>query len=139
MKRHPTLKPLSREHHLFLMLCRDARWLAAGDPRAPTEAVFIEGVEGILPLLWRHFEQEEGQLWPACRAWLDESISFDRLQAEHDEIRRQLPTALAARDVAGMVVLLELLHDHIRTEERVLFEVIQARVPAGVLNSFSFG
>lgn len=138
MKRYPTLQPLSRDHHWLLMVCRDGRWWAAGDRRGPTEAELVERVEEILPLLWRHLELEERVLWPACRPFLDESIGLAALEAEHEELRRRLPEAVAAQDGAGLVAVLKMLHDHIRTEERVLFEAIQGCVPNEVLDSFSF-
>lgn len=116
MKRHPSLEPFSRDHNTGLIL---ARQLGIAAAVAPAVAAFVAA--------WRdelkdHFDEEERLLGPLCRP--EEQI---RLKEEHDRIR-----ALAALgekealDEAGSRGLGQLLDEHIRWEERVLFPSIEA-------------
>lgn len=111
MKRHPFLKPLSREHHHALVLARRA---TRGDlTAADVRRAFYEE-------LALHFAFEEEQLLPALRA-AGAADLVHRAEREHDQIR----AAIAAEDV---VTFGRLLTEHVRFEERELFPAFEAQL-----------
>lgn len=129
LKRHPALRPLSREHMSGLIQARNLQRAADGDAHERRTAV------GGFARVWLaeirgHFDDEERLLLPLT----DRAELRDRLLAEHGALR-----ALAERcvkeadptvsDAATMRHLGRLLHDHIRWEERVFFEAIQQERP----------
>ena len=133
MKRHPSLIPLSHEHHDALVL---AQGLILGRSRAkrsswPTDRsqqalLVLEFYETVLR---RHFEAEEATLFPVAVERLDEGPALVRqLLADHEEIRthiRALKRTSATDLDTRLPALGKLLEAHIRTEERVLFERLQ--------------
>jgi iron-sulfur cluster repair protein YtfE (RIC family) len=132
VKRHPALVPLSRQHHdglaLGVFIERDLRGEA--DP-AVAERLRKQALD-----LWElelrgHFEVEERVLFPAVRDAIQAPRVVDELIREHAEMR----TDFLALERAGTKHLPERLRAlrkrlvrHIRTEERVLFEAVQASV-----------
>ena len=132
MKRHPALVPLSRQHHDGLALgVMIERGLRDGADRADT-AQFERLREQALDL-WQlelrgHFDVEEQIVFPAARQAGEPGL-VDTLIAEHEEIRKQF-TDLEQAPIseAGPVLgrLRTALVRHIRTEERVLFQAMQA-------------
>ena len=144
MKRHPALVPLSDDHHHELVQAR--RLLRAADApagerleagRAYAEAFFTDTVE--------HFRREEDVVFPlyAAHAGTDDPLLTQTLR-EHMELHG-LAHALRAEVSAGAVSaetlqrLGTLLHDHVRLEERELFEAIQRVVPAAELDALVSG
>lgn len=130
IKRHPALQPLSREHMSGLVQARNLRQAAdstAADRRG-TLARFIAVWDGEIS---HHFEDEErmlaGLLCPA---------SLTRLISEHRQIQLLVEQAIAqtetdSPDPSLLQQLGDLLHDHIRWEEREAFnEAEQAATPA---------
>ena len=125
MKRHPALVPLSHDHHHTLVRARELRRAAAADDAARREASerFLRhfGLHVV-----RHFREEEELVFPLLPL---QPAELDRVLAEHQRIR-----ALAARlrrgpDPETVAELAALLEEHIRLEERVVFELVQERVP----------
>ena len=130
MKRHPALVPLSRQHHDGLALgvfieraLRPPADPAAGE-RLRRQALDLWELE-----LSGHFKVEERILFPAARDAIETPAVVDRLLREHDELRidfaaleRAGPEQLTER----LLTLRERLVRHIRQEERVLFEAVQA-------------
>jgi iron-sulfur cluster repair protein YtfE (RIC family) len=135
IRRDAALVPLSHDHQRGLALClRLSRWKpGAGNPlEAWTAEVTREIDEALLP----HFALEEEVLIPAIERWMgdrrdvlaDVREDHRRMRALFERIRAggsDLPEALGA--------LAAILEPHIRSEERVLFPLIQERVPADVL------
>lgn len=133
LKRHPSLQDLSRDHQLFLLHARNLRWGVGGDPRAPSLAEALRGFvrfwqqEGIL-----HVREEEEVLLPAYaqRVVLDGDEVTERVLADHAWLyaaAADLPTCLhddAHRDLPAQVA--QRVQDHVRFEERVWFERVQA-------------
>lgn len=123
MKRHAALQHLSREHHSALKLARQARFgCDAGLDQAIAHAarsireVFAEELEP-------HFRDEEADLLPAlAKAGAGELV--ERTLAEHAELR-DLNRRLAEPDIETMARFATLLSDHVRFEERELFETAQ--------------
>lgn len=130
LKRAPALVPLSQDHHHSLVQSLRLREAAAGEPsKAPAVArAFLEH--------WRsamrgHFADEEEVLFPRAERVDPESVA--RLWAEHAELaslaerlERAVGIGADARDL--MAEIGWLVHDHVRFEERVLFEAVQARL-----------
>ena len=136
-KRHPSLIPLSHDHHLGLLL---AFRLCHGLPhtRKPSDSLQEQTADTLRFFhdnLVTHFRAEEEILFPAIRTHLPQAATMlDTLVAEHAEMRAQVAQfAQAQRDEAVLKPLLqtfgETLERHIRCEERELFPLYQAHVP----------
>lgn len=123
MKRHAALQQLSREHHPALKLARLARFAAdSGHALAIAEAA--EKIVAAFPEeLEPHFQCEENGLLPALAA-VGASELVARTLAEHAELR-DLNRRLAEPDSDLLARFATLLHDHVRFEERELFETAQ--------------
>jgi hypothetical protein len=129
LKRDPALVDLSRDHHHALvqaLALRRAREAAA--PAAPVAAAFLGFVASDLD---GHFADEEAELLPTADAVAPEESA--RVREEHAQIRegiQRLRDASAghAETRALLGDLGDLLHDHVRYEERTLFECLQERL-----------
>jgi hemerythrin-like domain-containing protein len=134
LKRHDGLVPLSRDHHFALIYALSLR-RAAGAPLgagrgavATAESFFSfydEDLQG-------HMADEEEVLLPLATEASPEEAS--RLVAEHEEIREGAALLRQALEEGSdpretMQRVGDLLHDHVRFEERVLFETVQSRLP----------
>ncbi len=139
MKRHPALVPLSDDHHHELVQAR--RLLRAADGGADdrlgagsayVESFFTDTVE--------HFRREEEELFPIYLRHDGADVALvERILREHMELHglaRALRAEVAADDVRDQTLrdLGTLLHDHVRLEERELFESIQRLVPGKELD-----
>jgi iron-sulfur cluster repair protein YtfE (RIC family) len=137
VKRHPVLVPLSEEHHHELAQAR--RLLRAAEARpeerlaaasAYIDAFFTETVE--------HFRREEEILFPLYLRYAGSTPVLEQILREHMQLHG-LVRALRAEAAAGDIppetlrTVGELLHDHVRVEERKLFEEIERIVPAAEL------
>jgi len=123
MKRHAALQQLSREHHHALKLSRLARFASdSGHALAIAEAA-EKIIESFPEVLERHFKTEEKDLLPAL-AGAGASALVDRTQAEHAELR-DLNRRLSKPDSELLARFATLLHDHVRFEEREVFETAQ--------------
>lgn len=129
MKRHPALVPLSHDHHHTLVRARELREAASGEEPARREAAarFLRhfGLDVV-----RHFREEEELVFPLLPLQPPE---LDRVLVQHQRIR-----ALAGRlrgEPEGRLLeeLGTLLEEHIRLEERFVFELVQERVPEAEL------
>ncbi|MYB54202.1 MAG: hypothetical protein F4X77_18690 [Acidobacteriia bacterium] len=132
MKRHPALVPLSRQHHdglaLGVMIERGLRDGGGLPDTAQLERLREQALD-----LWQlefrgHFEVEEQIVFPAARQ-AGEPRLVDTLIAEHEAIRllfEALERAPASEAAPLLDELRTALVRHIRTEERVLFQAMQA-------------
>jgi hemerythrin-like domain-containing protein len=133
MKRHAALVPLSHDHHHALV---EARRLARG--AAEDEVDRIDAAERFLAFYAAetiaHFREEEERLFPLV---VDQDDTANepllRTLLEHQRIHalvQRLTEGVAARsaDAAVMRELGDLLHAHIRLEERELFPLIETTV-----------
>lgn len=123
MKRHANLLQLSREHHTALKLARLARFASdAGNPEAIAQAArtitskFAEEIEA-------HFLTEEKDVLPALLAQGEIEL-VNRTLDEH-KILRALNQQLQKPDGATLAHFSQMLYDHVRFEERTLFERAQ--------------
>lgn len=123
MKRHAALLQLSREHHHALKLSRLASFASdSGHTLAIAEAA--EKIVEVFPeVLERHFQTEEKELLPALTA-VGASELVARVLAEHAELR-ELRQRMPEADSEILARFATLLHDHVRFEEREVFETAQ--------------
>ena len=135
-KRHPSLVPLSREHHVALLLAfRLVHGLplsrqADDSPQAQTQ----DTVRFFQTKLVTHFRAEEQALFPLIRKTQPHAIPLiDTLLAEHADMRARVQ-ALEQADPADLPAQLtafgQLLERHVRSEERELFPLCEARLTA---------
>lgn len=142
MKRHPGLVPLSEDHHHELAQARRLRRAADG-PAAERLAAAAAYAAVFFTDTVEHFRREEEVVFPlyAAHAGRDDPL-LARILREHMELHglaRTLRAEVAAADVTPetLRVLGDLLHDHVRAEERELFEAIQQVVPATELDALA--
>lgn len=133
MKRAPELRDLSDDHHHGLVLARKAKLAASGQegPSGPemwaeVEVVFKKELEP-------HFEIEESFIGKVLRA-AGESQLAQRLVDEHEALREFL-LPRHPRTVDDLRRFGELLEQHIRFEERELFQVAQAKLTSDELSA----
>ena len=130
MKRHPSLQDLSREHHLILLHARELRWASKGHGdllKACRELFDFWKQTGS-----RHFKKEEEKLFPyceRCQKW-QRNDAVDLVFKQHEAIRSLIAKLEnLVKDKKELVQvssdLAERLDEHIRHEERVVFEQIQ--------------
>jgi hemerythrin-like domain-containing protein len=138
VKRHPALAPLSEDHHRELVQARRLR-RAAGAPADERLAAGAEYATLFFTDTVGHFRREEEDVFPlyAAHAGRDDPV-LARVLREHMELHglaRALRAEVAAGDVLPETLraLGDLLHDHVRLEERELFASIQRVVPAAEL------
>lgn len=135
-KRHPSLVPLSREHHVALLL---AFRLVHGLPPSrqandSPQAQAQDTVRFFQTKLATHFRAEEQALFPLIRKTQPHAIPLiDTLLAEHADMRARVQ-ALEQADPAELPAQLtafgQLLERHVRSEERELFPLCEARLTA---------
>lgn len=138
MKRHPALQDLSRDHQLLLLQCRHIRWCEDGDHRARSAAdvrrdfLAFWDADGSL-----HVEEEENVLLPFLRrrnAQLDEHV--EAVRAEHAALQHEVAAVRAApHDLPRLYALGRMLEQHVRFEERIVFEAAQAALAAADLEA----
>lgn len=129
MKREEALRPLSREHLEALLAAKELR---EAESLGEASHSFLE--------FWRggaqnHFRIEEEVLLPSWAAHAEvDREGVHRMLDEHLTIRREalrLETGEATLDQARE--LGQLLHDHVRFEERRLFPAIEDALDAAGL------
>ncbi len=132
MRRDLRLQPLSKDHHHALVLARRATAAASAPPDVQA-ATWREVVRRFESELAPHFRIEERHLLPALeRAGCGALVA--RTRAEHAKLRH-----IVSDDGPGLGQRLArfgaLLHDHVRFEERELFEVAQQHLHASALDA----
>jgi hypothetical protein len=132
MKRNPGLVTLSRDHHQALSVAQKLR-RATADTAQEARSAFVA--------YWEehgraHFRLEEEILLPAYAAHGDPHHPLvARALCDHVAIRARAD-ALAVDEAPDPATLRELgegLADHVRLEERELFGLIEAALPAARL------
>ena len=129
--RHPSLIPLSHDHHHGLALALRCRKQALGQLKPMGAAGLRERAKEFLAFytsnLIPHFKAEEDVLFPALRDAVPESVQIiDGLAQDHAQIRRTMPQLEAGTGLAKLIFDLgDLLERHIRKEERELFPLFE--------------
>jgi hemerythrin-like domain-containing protein len=134
MTRHPSLIPLSHDHHHGLALALRCRKQALGQLK-PLGAEGLrerarEVREFFATKLVLHFRAEEEVLFPYLRSLAPECHAIiEQLTADHEDIRRA-NVELEREMSLGKVLfdLGDLLERHIRKEERELFTLFEQQV-----------
>ena len=138
MKRHPSLVPLSRDHHDTLVVAQGLIRGRSTAPRSdwPTDrrAQVTRVIAFFAQTLKPHFETEEAVLFPTAARWLPDDADLIRaLRDEHDRVRsviRNLERDPTTHLDTRLPALGRLLDAHIRKEERVLFQALQREMSA---------
>jgi iron-sulfur cluster repair protein YtfE (RIC family) len=134
MLRDKNLIPLSHQHQHALALCvRIDRSLQAGGQAAE----WLPEVAAIFDSEIRyHFTAEEKVLFPACEKYEPLKPLVKHLLSEHGTLRGFF--AMAANrtmDTRQLATFHQTLSQHVRTEERDLFEQLQQLMPADEMTS----
>ena len=129
MLRDKSLAPLSRQHQHALALCvRIRRALPAGD--SGVKAWSAEVRDAFAQEIGAHFAAEEALVFPEARQFASLAPLVDDLLSDHAALRDCFQRAEAGRlDAPGLQDFARRLDDHIRKEERQLFEQMQELVP----------
>lgn len=124
IKRSESLMPLSREHHLGLLFCwkirQGIKFEVPKDRIARYVLFFFD------KFLKDHFTEEEQQVFIYAT---DELAA--KAVAEHSNIKslvQKIGSDKAAKAYSDLLALADMVDDHIRFEERVLFPDIEKRV-----------
>ncbi|HET7568220.1 MAG TPA: hemerythrin domain-containing protein [Gaiellaceae bacterium] len=128
MKRHPALVPLSHDHHHTLVRARELREAAAGGEEERRTAAERFRAHFAFHVV-RHFREEEELVFPLLPLQPSE---LDLVLAQHQRIRA-LARALREPSADTCAELGSLLEEHVRLEERVVFELVQEHVPEAEL------
>jgi len=129
MLRNKNLIPLSRQHQHALALCvRIERAAPIEESQSPQwQEEMAEKFEGEIKI---HFLAEEQIVFPAARNYVELTPLVERLLAEHQFLRTFFTKAglreLRAEEITDFA---RKLSEHIRTEERELFERVQSLLP----------
>ncbi|MGK9477648.1 hemerythrin domain-containing protein [Melioribacter sp. OK-6-Me] len=129
MKRHPSLIDLSKEHHNGLIL---AQILKKDTPAYRDLPADVEGKRNYALRFYsaeliKHFRKEEDILLPFCSGITPELDNlFQRMLNEHDKLEELFNKLKIEKDYENtMHEIGMMLDEHIRMEERELFELIQ--------------
>lgn len=117
MKRDPALRNLSNEHHQGLVLAKRAKKAACTDD---AQQAWNEIRSRFATEMEPHFQDEETGLLPALER-AGEAELVKRTLDEHIALRR----LIGENSVESMIRFAGLLEQHIRFEERELFEAAQ--------------
>ena len=125
MLRDQSLVPLSRQHQHALALCvRIRRALQAGDPGL--DAWSAEVRDAFAHEIGAHFAAEEALVFPEARRFPALAPLVEDLLRDHALLRDYFQRAEAGTlDASGLEDFARRLDDHIRKEERQLFEQMQ--------------
>ena len=126
MLRDPSLHPLSHQHQHGLALCVIIRRALQEGASEETRRDLAAKVKAAWEVeLEPHFSVEEQILFPAVKGRIDEPQLVDRLIEEHRELESRIRDLLAEPEELRLRGFAALLNDHIRAEERRLFQQIQ--------------
>jgi iron-sulfur cluster repair protein YtfE (RIC family) len=135
--RHPSLLPLSHDHHHGLALALRCRKQALGQLK-PMGAAGLrlraaECLDFYRNHLVGHFQVEEEVLFPALREALPQCTALiDELVGEHERLHQLVARLEAGTGLAKEIFDLgDLLEAHIRKEERQLFPLFEKQLEAG--------
>jgi len=136
MKRHPSLAPLSREHHGGLILSQLLKKNAPAYKGMPTDTAgkITYAIQFYITELLPHFDMEEkiGKELMGINSLLDESIT--EIVEEHVLLRYLFTGIKGNADAESYLdVLGNTLEKHIRKEERIVFPMIEECVDEAMM------
>jgi hemerythrin-like domain-containing protein len=129
IKRSKQLTPLSKEHHDGLLFS----WKIKRGLKNGTD---IKLIADYVKWFWNnqleeHFSQEEQVLAPHLPA---ENEMLQKMLDEHQEIEAMVHIIESIPDESMLDKLSDAVHDHIRFEERELFQYAEQVIPEEALN-----
>ena len=129
MKRHEALIPLSKEHHEILVMAQLLKVDSPDYPKLPNDILgkIKYAVSVYINILKPHIDFEEEELFPLI-AGVSEEIDqlIYMLQDDHTEIENLFQKIKGEVNQAWLMNELgKLIEQHVRQEERELFELIQ--------------
>ena len=131
MLRDSSLIPLSRQHHNGLALCvLSRRGLAADSSPANIRKVAKHVIDQFELEMVNHFEIEERVLFPECGPL----PIIDELLADHRSYEALIAQLRTEPSIELMEQIFTLLTQHIRREEKELFEQVQRILPRETLD-----
>jgi iron-sulfur cluster repair protein YtfE (RIC family) len=122
MKRHPSLQPLSDDHHRALVLARRLRRDSTAVNAAALAALAREVRREFDTELEPHFRVEEGWLLPALERRGGTRLA-EQATGDHARLRALASGPWSESTARELGTLLE---EHVRFEERVLFPEAEA-------------
>jgi len=132
MLRDPSLIPLSHQHqHGLALTVLIDRGLTASPRQEKARELSRKVAQMAEVELLGHFQVEEKVLFPAVRSRLESDQVVDDLIAQHRTLESLIDRLATANDSNRIPLLQEfgeLLHRHIRIEERQLFQEIQTNL-----------
>ena len=135
--RHPSLIPLSHDHHQGLALALRCRKQALGQLKPMGAAGLRLRAEECRDFyrnnLVGHFQAEEELLFPALSEAVPQCAALvEELLSEHERIHQLVPRLEAGTGLAKSIFDLgDLLEAHIRKEERRLFPLFEKQLEVG--------
>jgi hemerythrin-like domain-containing protein len=132
IKRHDSLKDLSRHHMIGLHLALKLKRAGKEESRLTIEEIVKDADDFWNPDGQEHFREEEEILLPAYAQFEDiNRTEIIELLLEHVQIRSLFDKLLKSKeaDLNVMHELGALLETHIRKEERVVFPMIEKALP----------
>ena len=132
MKRIDQLKILSHDHHVGLVFARRMKQVAASKDSVLIQAGWVEIEAYYKTELKPHFHIEESLLAPALMEH-GKIEMVDKMQTEHAELQ-QFFTAECHQTIQDLHDFGVLLAQHIRFEERELFDVAQDILSSDILD-----
>jgi iron-sulfur cluster repair protein YtfE (RIC family) len=129
--RHPSLIPLSHDHHHALALALRCRKQALGQTRPTGFDGLRERAAELLGFYDRnlvsHFRAEEEILFPLLQSLVPESRQLvDELSRDHEQIRSAVHRLKNSSGLSKVIFDLgDLLERHVRREERELFPLFE--------------
>jgi hemerythrin-like domain-containing protein len=132
IKRHESLKDLSRHHMIGLHLALKLKRAGTEESRLTIEEIMKDADDFWNPDGQEHFREEEEILLPAYAQYKDiNQPEIVEMLLEHVQIRAFFDKLLKLEDtdLDLMHELGSLLETHIRKEERVIFPMIEKALP----------
>lgn len=141
MKRHEALIPLSHDHHhglILAQLIKQGAPVYKGLPKKISDKVDFT-IRFYKDELAKHFDNEEKILFPVVKG---KNYDLDNLVKEivvEHRLLKKLIHSLNVKKEPGKILnkIGILLEEHIRKEERILFEKIQAVLNETELNNLN--
>ncbi|MEC5423222.1 hemerythrin domain-containing protein [Virgibacillus sp. C22-A2] len=140
IKRHESLKPLSRHHMIGLHLALKLKRAGTEESRLTIEEIYKETKEFWNPNGQQHFREEEEILLPAYAQFAQiDRPELTEMLLEHVKIRSLINELLGSPEanVDVMHELGNLLETHIRKEERIIFPMIEKALPEDKLKELA--
>ncbi|MGM8364947.1 hemerythrin domain-containing protein [Virgibacillus sp. W0181] len=136
IKRHESLKPLSRHHMVGLHVALKLKRAGTEESRLTIEEIINDAKEFWIPDGQTHFREEEEILLPAYAQYANiNQPEITEMLLEHVQIRMHMDVLLSEKGMNSeeMQHFGVLLEGHIRKEERIIFPMIEKSLPEAVL------